>query len=406
MVVAGVIHLLLLRTHLALERNIYGVTAAVLGVVGIVAYFTNSVIAPRRSTWALLLAITCGLMVCVVIYDAAILRYIHKTHYEIGNFRRAYQTKHAPLYGVAERPLMPDLLWPIAGTAAALGALLAARRRLAEGRISAWWFVLLQLVLTITFALSDGVGWLKPFVEHHVAEPATVSTPTGPPLHLREMLHDYVQLMPEQEGRLQHYPPGFNWYRDHILPALHLRDWQHHLIILLVCLTPLPLAGIARELGMNDAARTLALLLFSTAIGVLVYTRADFSVPAVPLSAICLWLLLRGARTGEWWAGILLGAAFSAFMIYAFTAVIMGVLMALIVAAGLWVRSLNFRNTALTVGVAAAICIAFFVGLYVWSGFNIYECLQKGRGGEAAKFGSSFDDPARYAFRSTGHVLA
>src|SRR5256885_13331244 len=78
MVMAVVIHLLLLRTHIALERNIFGVAAAVLGLGGIVAYFIDSVFVPRKSTWALLLAITCALMVCVVVYDVMFLRYIHR----------------------------------------------------------------------------------------------------------------------------------------------------------------------------------------------------------------------------------------------------------------------------------------------------------------------------------------
>src|SRR6266568_3590833 len=113
LIVAGIIHLLLLRTHSSLERNVYGVIAAVLGVVGLFAYFRDSVLGPRGSTWALLLAISGGLMVCVVAYDAMFLRYIHKSHYEMGNFRKAYQTKHAPLYGIAEPPLTPHLVWPI-----------------------------------------------------------------------------------------------------------------------------------------------------------------------------------------------------------------------------------------------------------------------------------------------------
>src|SRR5436305_3919736 len=160
MVMAGVIHLLLLRTHIALERNIFGVAAAVLGLGGIVAYFINSVFVPRKSTWALLLAITCALLVCIVIYNVFFLRYIETTHYTIGNFRKAYQTKHAPLYGIAESALAPHFVWPILAIVATLAWLRAMRGRLMAGRMPAWWFVILQLVLMLAFALSDGLGWL------------------------------------------------------------------------------------------------------------------------------------------------------------------------------------------------------------------------------------------------------
>src|ERR1051325_5623977 len=93
MFLAAMVHLLLLRTRLAGERNMYGITAGVLCLAGVVAYFFNTFSGPRGSTWALLLAITGALMLCVVIYNAAFLRYIQKSHYVLGNFRRVYQTK-------------------------------------------------------------------------------------------------------------------------------------------------------------------------------------------------------------------------------------------------------------------------------------------------------------------------
>jgi hypothetical protein len=403
--VAGVIHLLLLKTRTASGRNICGIAAAVLGVVAAIAYFRDSILGPKRSTWALLLLITCALIVCVVVWNILFLRYIKHSGYQVGNFRKMYQTKHAPLYGVSAWPLVRYMVWPILGAGAALIALLAARGRLLSGRVSAWWFVLLQLVLTVSFALSDGPGWLRPFENHHYLAETNPTTRAVQP-SIREMLHDYDQRMPEQGTRLAHYPPGFVLYRDYLVRALHIRPWQHHLMMLLVCLTPLPLGALMRELGMKGAAATLGLMLFSTAIGVLSYTRADFSVPAVPLAVICLWLLLRGARTGEWWAGVMLGITFAAFTMYVFTSLIVGVVMALIVAGGWLTRSLALRNTLRTVAVGAVVFVGIFVALYAWSRFNIYECLQQGRADEREKFGSGFDDPTRYALRSTGHVLA
>ena len=157
---------------------------------------------------------------------------------------------------------------------------------------------------------------------------------------------------------------------------------------------------------MNDVARMLGLLLFSTAIGVLAYTRADFSVPAIPLAAVCVWLLLRGARSGEWWAGVMLGVCFAAFTMFVFTSLMLAVAMALITVIGVALKSLALKSTLRTVMVAAVVFVGIFVAIYAWSGFNIYQCLQQGRADERAKFGGGFDDPTRYAFRSTGHVLA
>jgi hypothetical protein len=141
-------------------------------------------------------------------------------------------------------------------------------------------------------------------------------------------------------------------------------------------------------------------------MGVLAYTRADFSVLSVPFSATCVWLLLRGARTGEWWAGALLGIVFAAFTLFAFTSLMLAVAMGLIVIVGLALKELSLRSGLRTVLVAGVVTVAVFVALHVWSGFSIYECLQQGRADEAAKFGGGFDDATRYLFRSIGHVLA
>src|SRR5256885_11089872 len=63
--------------------------------------------------------------------------------------------------------------------------------------------------------------------------------------------------------------------------------------------------------------------------------------------------------------------------LFAFTSVMVGVMMGLIVVAGLWMRSLNFRNTARTVGIGAVIFIAFFVALYAWSEIGRASCRER-----------------------------
>src|SRR5215208_4302858 len=296
--VAGVIYLLLLRARSSFLRDLCGGIALVLGGVALFAWMKDSFLGRRRSTWALLLLITCTLIVAVVAWNHVFYRYIKSSTYRDGNFRSIYHTKHAPLYGHGERPLQPFIVWPVLAATTTLALAVAFRRRLLDGRVSAWWFVLLQVVMTVGFSLSDGTRSLKP----EGAQPLRTTIPAArnPIQSTKKYLGYWVGNMSTHTSRLAHYPTGFTIYREVLLKSLRLVRWRHWVSIMLVCVTPLALAGLARELGLERGAAQLGMLLFSTAMCVLLYTRADFAAPAVPLAAASLWLLLRGARAGEW----------------------------------------------------------------------------------------------------------
>jgi hypothetical protein len=129
-------------------------------------------------------------------------------------------------------------------------------------------------------------------------------------------------------------------------------------------------------------------------------------VLSVPLTAASLWLLMRGARRGEWWVAVLLGIVYAAYTMFAFTSIVAGFMMALLIIGGLWTGNIKLAPAVKTVAVSALVFFAIFLGIYWWSGFSIYECFQVARANETGEHGSGFDDPRRYLLRSTGHVLA
>src|SRR6266566_2170229 len=155
MLMAGVIYLLLIRTRNPNIRNAYGIAAGILGAAGLLAWKFGR----GGSTASLLLAITCALIVAMVVWNVLFHSYIRHSGYALDNFRRAYQTMHAPVYGTSEQPLRRFMIWPILATALAVGIVLGLHKRLLNGEVSVWGFVLLQLVLTLAFALSDGRNW-------------------------------------------------------------------------------------------------------------------------------------------------------------------------------------------------------------------------------------------------------
>src|SRR5687767_15048788 len=84
-VVAGVVFTVLLWTRSSGSRNTCGGIAVAVGLLALVACFRDNFLGPRRSTWAVLLLITCALIVAIVIWNRLFLHYIDSSGYTENN---------------------------------------------------------------------------------------------------------------------------------------------------------------------------------------------------------------------------------------------------------------------------------------------------------------------------------
>jgi hypothetical protein len=118
-------------------------------------------------------------------------------------------------------------------------------------------------------------------------------------------------------------------------------------------------------------------------------------------------MLVRGLKTGDTAAAILLGVSFAFYLFFSFSASILGVLMALTTAIGWWLGVFPTRNVIR----AGAISVAFVFGsialLYLTTRFNLIACfIGAVRGHQAQQGNEGFDDVRRWLLRSTGNILA
>jgi hypothetical protein len=121
----------------------------------------------------------------------------------------------------------------------------------------------------------------------------------------------------------------------------------------------------------------------------------------------CLWMLVRGLKTGSPPAAALLGLFYFGYLMFSFSASIVGVLMALATILA-WRRGVtNLRNVLITGGVALAAVAFAIVSVYVTTHFNLVACFHAAvRGHQEQQGNGGFDDARRYLLRSTGNVIA
>ena len=164
---------------------------------------------------------------------------------------------------------------------------------------------------------------------------------------------------------------------------------------------------MARELELDETATRAALLLFAASTGVLVYCTINTTSLVLFPAGVCLWMLVRALRTGSLIAAALLGLAFAFYLLFSFSASILGVLMALTTALAWWRGCVTTRNV-LWAGLISLACLLLALELlYRTTAFDLASCFVTAVLGHQTQQGNEgFDTLARWALRSTGNILA
>lgn len=396
---------LAIRDGDTLVRNLVLAVSAAAALLGFWAYRTDSTLTgPRASPWALLLGVTCTLLTALCLWNLLFIRSIVASGFIGDIFRLTFHNTRAPIYGKLQSATAWALAPLIVCAVLFAGGRLLSRVLLPKRSLIAWLTVAAHALLIVSFALSDGPRRLEPETLGARFPPKRLGVLEGSEV----ILSRHVERLTTSQnmlGRLSHYPPG-HLLIQHSLRTLNI-EWLHKpLMIALVALSGLAVAGICRELGADENTATVAHLLYATATTVLVFATLTFDILSAPLSTWCLWLLLRGIRTGAWWPPVMLGTIFAAFCLYTFAAALTAVLMTTVAIAAL---ALGFARPAafLKAGVLSiGVTIALLLALRYWSGFDLVACLGAAMRNEHAHMGSSFDSPLRYLLRSTGNILA
>jgi hypothetical protein len=338
------------------------------------------------------------------------LRYVMASGFVGDVFRGMFHSVRAPVYGQSETPVWPWWLVPVGVSVALLGVAAIWREGLLNSRMGTWALVAFHVALAISLAMSD--GWVRGEGFRRLnAETGVrpwVDESRGYGHAVKEILGTYIERLarePQRFARMSHYPPG-NLVAQYSLQWLGV-GWAHKWIVIgLMALGALPLYGLVRELGGDRPAGRMGHLLYMTATMVLVFATMDFGVLAAPLAGLCVWLMVRGVKRRERWAAALLGLSMAVFGFYIFTVTLVGAVMGIAVVLWLMMQRVSWRNAIETAAISLAVFVACFLVLYKTTGLDIIACLRTGMANERQHMGSGFDDPARYALRASGHVIA
>lgn len=223
---------------------------------------------------------------------------------------------------------------------------------------------------------------------------------------IADTLRSYVPLMPTLQWYGQHYPPG-NLLLLEIERATGVTGLTKTLVILATALTVIPLYKLGRELELDERSAGLAALLFSASTSVLILCTINTTSLLVLPATMCLWMLVRGMRTGSALTAAILGTAFWFYLMFSFSASILGVMMALIVILAWREGIYPLRNIIRTGAISLAALGAIIATVYLATRFNLVACFISAIHGHHEQQGNGgFDTPARWLIRSTGNILA
>jgi hypothetical protein len=118
-------------------------------------------------------------------------------------------------------------------------------------------------------------------------------------------------------------------------------------------------------------------------------------------------MLLRALRTGSDLCAFVLGGSFFVYMMFSFSASILGILMALITLFAVWQGLVTWTHVVRTAALAGATVLLVIGITFAVTRFNLIACFAAAVHGHHEQQGNGgFDDSSRYLLRSTGNILA
>jgi hypothetical protein len=390
----------------------------VLAVLSLVAYLIPTpLLKQSRPVLPLILLGTSLLLIGQIGWNKAYRKYVATHAYRREVFRRPMHNLWAPIYGREDNSLarwnprtgrygFQTLPWAIASAAVAAAWFAWARRRPID-RPWEWRSLAIlmafQLALIVAFAACE--PWPMRFslkISGYSEFKQDLPAFTG----VADVFRTYVQKMPDLQWYGKHYPPG-NLSLLMIEKKLGIPGLTKSIVCLCTVLAAVPLMRLARELELDNVATSAAVLLFTATTGVLIYCTINTTSLLLLPATTCLWMLVRGLRTGSITAAVGLGAAYVCYVMFSFSASIFGILMALTAAIGWWTGAFSTRNVIRTGAIALACVAAVTILLRVTTHLDLVACFVTAvRGHQKQQGNEGFDDAKRYLLRSTGNIIA
>ncbi len=336
--------------------------------------------------------------------------HISESGYQFDMFRNSMQTWFSPIYGEFSVGRLP--FYAIFAVGLCCFLVYKKGRDLLDKPAAIYWIMGIQLLLTLSFGLTDGSErWLD--YGTHFGQFANGLPYCDRSIAVLFSRYSEIMAMRDLGFHLNHYPPG-NLLLLLIGQLLHFPPFAKLITVILAVATCFQLQRIAKTLAFDTTTTNYGLLLYATNLGVLVFPSIDF---AALLPFFGCWMIaafLKAWFTQKWYFSIELGVATVFFAIFSFNfPLIIGFIgiFSLIYLFCTYKNGENvlfFIKNAVFIGITSAIfAILCFYTLFLLTKFNILTCFTTSIANNSKQADyHAFDSLSRYLLRSTGNVIA
>ena len=322
-----------------------------------------------------------------------------------------------PLYALPQTDLS---IWIFPALVVLIIFLLLCRKIFLQQSVSLTQFFLVSigffLAISISVAMIDGYrevagrqlpAFLEPYTRTNYEYYGDV--PKVNQVGLWSFMRDYAkpELFSTLSGHAQTHPPGgilFLWIVSKLfgynLLAASLGS------VIFTSLTVIPIYLLAKELyGESSGRYALALFLITPNFVMFTGTSMDGPFSLFPILSLYLFYKGRGSeRTVRY--GVLTGISLGCAMLMTYSTVFIGLFFSVVLLLTLILDLERFRSTLTLLLIAGVTFIAFYLLMFLSTGFNLFEGLQASIQKDSARLGTGYETIELYLHLSVGNLFA
>ena len=322
-----------------------------------------------------------------------------------------------PLYALPQTDLS---IWIFPALVVLIVFLLLCHKIFLQRSVSLTQFFLISigffLAISISVAMIDGYrevngGLLPSFLEPYTRTSYEYygDVPKIDQVGLWSFMRDYAkpELFSTLSGHAQTHPPGgilFLWIVSKLfgynLLAASLGS------VVFTSLTVIPIYLLARELYGESIGRY-ALALFLITPNFIMFTGTSMDGPFSLFPILSLYLFYRGIGSERMLHyGFLTGISLGCGMLMTYSTVFIGLFFSVVLLLTLILDLERFRSTLTLLLIVGVTFVAFYLLMFLFTGFNLFEGLQASIRKDSARLGTGYETIELYLYLSVGNLFA
>ncbi len=367
-------------------------------------FLTNNNPSPHSNSNELIRFIgLCGscLLMISVLWNFFFLNYIHSKGFVQDIFRESFWKEIAPIYGNIRSPRFITMLLSLLPVLFLL-IIFFTKPKFIFSYKNGFFFFLFSLLTTLFYSIIDnGINSLTEINVHY----KTYSH--GLPFFdsIGGILNHYTDKIEFLGIHNSHYPPG-NLLLLKLQEQLKISGLAKFTVIILGSLSVFPLNGIMKHFRLSQEAKAYVQILFISSCGSVIYSNIDLVPITIFFAISSIFFFTKCIHEKHFYFQIGLGLTIAAFTFFSFSVSLLLILFSAYILIELTKKNLQISGVIISIIPAIGIFMLLYLLLYLFNGFNIYECFINAVKNNSKLMNNGFDDPYRYFIRSTGNLIA